>query len=260
VIKDLIEESEQQSRDYAEEVVDATETLIDRLNAILSAENKNFQNALHAVYAANLTAVEDSKGDYKPGVSTHSISRLQQQTSISLCECDQISTGLWTTESFTDAATKNLTYQHQGHWAIGQALSADTIQSLVGVSVSFQGHAYGMVTTADGARPGFGEVAVKMDLANPGDTERNTWSLSNFTANNLSGPVSAKVGVGAAINDASITYAGANGTTQVAGALYGTTQNLQTAGTFRVDANDYVIQGSYGAQEVDIIEENNMVR
>lgn len=260
VIKDLIEESEQQSRDYAEEVVDATETLIDRLNTILSAENKNFQNALHAVYAANLTAVEDSKGDYKPGVSTHSISRLQQQTSISLCECDQISTGLWTTESFTDAATKNLTYQHQGHWAIGQALSADTIQSLVGVSVSFQGHAYGMVTTADGARPGFGEVAVKMDLANPGDTERNTWSLSNFTANNLSGPVSANVGVGAAINDASITYAGANGTTQVAGALYGTTQNLQTAGTFRVDANDYVIQGSYGAQEVDIIEENNVVR
>jgi len=252
LLKDLLEESLKQSRERAEEVVDATETLIDRLSAVLSAENKNFENALHAVYAANLTAVEDKNGDYKPGVSTHSISRLQQQTSIVLCQCDQISTGLWTTESFTDEATKNLTYQHQGHWAIGQALSADTIQSLVGVSVSFSGHAYGTVTTSGGVRPGFGEVAVTMDLANPEDANRNTWELRNFTANNLPGSVSASVGLSVSevtSKSTSITYAGADSGTQVNGALYGSRQNLQTAGTFKVDTDSYVIQGSYAGQE-----------
>jgi hypothetical protein len=178
--------------------------------------------------------------------------RFQQQTSIALCQCDQISTGLWATKSFTDEATKNLTYQHQGHWAIGQALDADTIQSLVGVSVSFSGHAYGTVTTSDGQRPGFGEVVVSMDLANPEDANRNTWELSNFIANNLSGSVNASVGLSVSevtSKSTSITYAGADSGTQVNGALYGSRQNLQTAGTFKVNTDSYVIQGSCAGQE-----------
>ncbi len=251
-IEDLRAESEQQGRDIAEEVIEASKDLIDRLASLLSAKNANFKNALHAVYSANLTAVEDSKGDYEPGVTTHDISRLQAETNIPLCECDQVSTGLWTTEAFTDGVAKNLTYQHQGHWAIGQALSADTIQSLVGVSLRFTGHAYGSVTASGTTSTGFGEVAVRMDLANPENASANTWELSNFTASNLSGTIGSTVALSVpevSAASSAITYAGNNATTRVSGAVYGTTQNLQTAGTFTMDGGDYTIQGSYAAQD-----------
>ncbi len=249
-IDDLRAESEQQGRDIAEEVIEASKDIIDILASLLSAANPNFKNALDAVYSANLTAVEDSKGDYVPGVTTHDISSLQAETAIYLCDCDQTSTGLWTTKAFTDGVAKSLTYQHQGHWAIGQALNADTIQSLVGISVSFKGHAYGSVTTPSSTKTGFGEVTVNMDFANPEIEASNTWQLNNFTASNIRGPVSASVPItGHAItaNSSAITYAGASETTQVSGAVYGTSDSLQTAGTFKMDTQDYAIRGSYAA-------------
>lgn len=259
-LADLLAKNEQQRRELTEEVnekiieniTEEALTRFERLARLLSSLNANFATALHAVTAADLTALEDKDGNYTPGVTTNDILSLSAQSNFPLCNCDQISTGLWTTEAFTDGVADNLTYQHQGHWAIGQPLSADTIQSLVGMAVVFSGHAYGSVTTANSTGTGFGSVAVNMDFANPTNAAANTWQLINFAANNLGGPVNAEVTLATpnvTAQSSEIAYSGSNATTTVSGALYGTTRNLQTAGTFKVTKESFTIRGSFAGSD-----------
>jgi hypothetical protein len=259
-LADLLAKNEQQRRELTEEVnekiieniTEEALTRFERLARLLSSLNANFANALHAVTAADLTALEGKDGNYTPGVTTNDILSLSAQSYVPLCNCDQISTGLWTTEAFTDGVADNLTYQHQGHWAIGQPLSADTIQSLVGMAVVFSGHAYGSVTTANSTGTGFGSVAVNMDFANPTNAAANTWQLINFAANNLGGPVNAEVTLATpnvTAQSSEIAYSGSNATTTVSGALYGTTRNLQTAGTFKVTKESFTIRGSFAGSD-----------
>ena len=170
-------------------------------------------------------------------ITTHKISDLQRSSDIELCKCDQVSTGIWETETFTDRALGSLTYRHKGHWAIGSPLSSDELRALSGMRASFQGHAYGTVATSRGVADGFGRVAVSVDFANPTDSARNSFELSDFRADNLSSAVNQSVTLQPEYDrSGQITghYGGASESMRVDGGVYGSLNNLQTGGTFTV--------------------------
>ena len=218
-------------------------------SARLLAENSySFKGVLDSVIGSRTGA-----NDVVQNIETNSVEELQSKTDIEICECDQVSTGIWAVEEFADASLSNMTYSHKGHWAIGQPLSADTIRSLSTMMATFEGHAYGTVVVDGQMAEGFGRVAVSLDFANPEDQARNNWALNDFTADNLSEPLQAAVplqqgrDVAGAFNG---RYMGVEEGISVDGGLHGDLDNLQTAGTFTMNSfetSNIAISGSYAA-------------
>lgn len=215
--------------------------------ALLAAHNVTFKNTVDAVLLSRTSTntVSQNFVSNRPEV-------LQARSPVEICSCDQVATGLWTTEDFTDRALGNLSYQHQSHWAIGAPLSSDTIRSLAGMMASFEGHAYGTVANAAGVKEGFGEVVVGLDFANPNDMTRNVFALENFDAANLNEPISVSVPLTQGRDANGVfdgRYVGRGGNVRIDGGVHGTVDNLQTAGTFALNApGDLAISGSYAAR------------
>lgn len=215
---------------------------------LLAANSFKFKNTVDAIIAERNSSNEATQTTVRNDPAT-----LQRKTRIEICDCDQVATGLWETEDFTDRALGNLTYRHKAHWAIGSPLDSDTLRSLAGMRATFSGHAYGTVATARSVAEGYGEVAVSVDFANPNDGSRNSWDLTNFNADNLSDTMSAAVELSPEFDNANLPtghYGGTGDGIAVDGGVYGTLNNLQTAGTFTLNTPDgsIAISGSYAGE------------
>ena len=189
--------------------------------------------------------------DARQTLTRNNTSTLQAiNNAVSVCRCNQLATGLWTVDSFTDSALQNITYKHQGHFAIGAPLSADTIRSLAGQTVSFTGHAYGKLVDTGGSVDGLGNVTIALDFANPADATKNTWVLSNFSAGSVNVP---QTTVGLSLNSNTARYSGTSNNAQINGSVYGTRNNLQTGGTFTINTGRgqgrYAVSGSFAARK-----------
>lgn len=189
-------------------------------------------------------------------IATNLVTALQAAAppGITICDCDQMSTGLWQIASFTDSVSgESFSSSHQGHWAAGTKIDASTIRQLTGQRATFSGHAYGTVSYNGVSNPGFGSMRVDMDFANPSDPDTNTWNLSNFQSEQAP-TVSTSVPI--TYQEGGARYGGTSGgtyTTFVEGTLFGTsTSNLQTGGSFTIQSNaaggNYAAAGSFAAQ------------
>ena len=232
-----------------------------RVSDVLAENNLSFKLAVTAV--TSVAGAQNSSvsvlSHSSQGMSAARLQRLASSagSSVTVCECDQIATGIWSTASFTDSALQNITYEHKGHWAIGAPLSSDTLRSLAKMQASFTGHAYGTATGASGSSTGFGTVQVNLDFANPTDSSANTWSLTNFTAGSVVSNLNASSGL--TMRDGA--YVGNTGNVSVDGALHGTYNSrspgaLQTGGTFSVNSSTYAVSGSFAAQATSITPSN----
>ena len=204
------------------------------------------------VASANGKESVHSAGNVIESVSTYALKTGAQAAGGDpsyICACDQVSTGLWRSYNFTDEALDNISYKHEGHWAIGAPLSGDTIKQLAGATVNFSGHAYGRYVNNSGTNgEGFGAVAVQIDYANPTDASRNTWTLSDFKVNGTTMVASQTVNLTHGDNG---RYLGSTSTTIVDGGVHGSytrdPSTLQTAGTFAINDATSAISGSYAA-------------
>ena len=223
----------------------------------LFGSTSSLLNAISMKFYAEITDRANSKTGSRTTIHTltsNSASRLRVKaqsagSTVTPCSCDQIATGIWQTSSFTDRALENITYRHEGHWAIGAPLSGDTIRQLAGATVNFSGHAYGRYVDNSGTNgEGFGAVAVQIDYANPTNASRNTWTLSDFKVNGTTVVASQTVNLTHGNNG---RYLGSTSTTVVDGGVHGSytrdPSTLQTAGTFAINDATSAISGSYAA-------------
>ncbi|MGC6535534.1 MAG: FecR family protein [Parvibaculales bacterium] len=249
-----------QSGDNQNGISFASNRNLGRVRDILAENNLSFKLAVTAVttVAGVQNISQNVLSHSSQGMSAAHLQRLASSagSSVTVCECDYIATGIWSTASFTDTALQNITYEHKGHWAIGAPLSSDTLRSLAKMQASFTGHAYGTATGAGGSSTGFGTVQVNLDFANP-YSSANTWSLTNFTA----GSVVSNLNASSVLTMRDGAYAGNTGNVSVDGALHGTYNSrspgaLQTGGTFSVNSSTYSVHGSFAAQATSITPSN----
>lgn len=176
---------------------------------------------------------------------------------VSICTgCDQVATGIWQNDSFTNESLSNISYQHKGHWAIGQPLSSDTLRQLAGMKASFTGHAVGTVITPTLNETGYGTAVVNVDFANPTSGTRNNFRITDFRSENY--VLDDIPNMSMVLDTSTGEFSGKNFYYDtVDGALYGDYKNLQAGGTFAISrstnsANEVSISGSFAAKATSI--------
>lgn len=176
---------------------------------------------------------------------------------VSICtSCDQVATGIWENDSFTNESLSNISYQHKGHWAIGQPLSSDTLRQLAGMKASFTGHAVGTVITPTLNETGYGTAVVNVDFANPTSGTRNNFRITDFRSENY--VLDDIPNMSMVLDTSTGEFSGRSWRDDtVDGALYGEYRNLQAGGTFAISrsttsANEVSISGSFAAKATSI--------
>lgn len=176
---------------------------------------------------------------------------------VSICTgCDQVATGIWENDSFTNESLSNISYQHKGHWAIGQPLSSDTLRQLAGMKASFTGHAVGTVITPTLNETGYGTAVVNVDFANPTSGTRNNFRITDFRSENY--VLDDIPNMSMVLDTSTGEFSGRSWRDDtVDGALYGEYRNLQAGGTFAISrstssANEVSISGSFAAKATSI--------
>lgn len=231
------------------------------VNNLLALDNFSFQVAVQVLtgYTRN-TNFNNEPQSQTINFTANNLSNMAAEAatvnpSVDFCACDNIATGIWRNDSFTNQAVNNITYRHQGHWAIGQPMSSDSLKRLAGMRASFEGHAVGTVVTSSLNETGYGTVAMNVDFANPTGSGNN-FRLTDFRSQNYQLDDIPTVFLN--LDNATGQFKGDNLLDDtVDGALYGDYRNVQAGGTFAISrttssTNEVSISGSFAAEVTSI--------
>ena len=156
---------------------------------LLALNNFSFQAAVRALAGYTRSTFIDNEPEQQTlkfsadNINAMSAEAKRVNRAVNMCDCAYISTGIWKNEIFANESLSNITYQHQGHWAIGQPLSSDTLKRLAGMKASFSGHAVGTVISPSLNETGYGNVTVNVDFADPTGSGNN-FKLTDFRSEN----------------------------------------------------------------------------
>ena len=228
---------------------------------LLALNNFSFQAAVQALAGHTRSTFIDNEPEQQTlkfsadNINAMSAEAKRVNRAVNMCDCAYISTGIWKNEIFANESLSNITYQHQGHWAIGQPLSSDTLKRLAGMRASFSGHAVGTVISPSLNETGYGNVTVNVDFADPTGSGNN-FNLINFRSENYQLEDIPTVMLD--LDTSNGEFAGKNWyDDMVDGALYGDSKDLQAGGTFSVSrsttsASEVSISGSFAAEATSI--------
>ena len=228
---------------------------------LLALNNFSFQAAVRALAGYTRSTFIDNEPEQQTlkfsadNINAMSAEAKRVNRAVNMCDCAYISTGIWKNEIFANESLSNITYQHQGHWAIGQPLSSDTLKRLAGMRASFSGHAVGTVISPSLNETGYGNVTVNVDFADPTGSGNN-FKLTDFRSENYQLEDIPTVMLD--LDTSNGEFAGKNWyDDMVDGALYGDSKDLQAGGTFSVSrsttrASEVSISGSFAAEATSI--------
>ena len=228
---------------------------------LLALNNFSFQAAVRALAGYTRSTFIDNEPEQQTlkfsadNINAMSAEAKRVNRAVNMCDCAYISTGIWKNEVFTNESLSNITYQHQGHWAIGQPLSSDTLKRLAGMKASFTGHAVGTVISPSLNETGYGNVTVNVDFADPTGSGNN-FKLTDFRSENYQLEDIPTVFLD--LDTSNGEFAGRNSySDMVDGALYGDSKDLQAGGSFSVSrsttsASEVSISGSFAAEATSI--------
>ncbi len=228
---------------------------------LLALNNFSFQAAVQAIAGYTRSPFIDNEPQQQnvkfsaDNINAMSAEAKRVNRAVKICDCDYISTGIWKNTVFANESLSNITYQHQGHWAIGQPLSSDTLKRLAGMKASFRGYAIGTVITPSLNETGYGNVTVNVDFADPTGSGNN-FKLTDFQSENYQLQDIATIILG--LDTSNGEFVGQNQQNDmVDGALYGDIKELQAGGTFAISrsttsTNEVSISGSFAAEATSI--------
>ena len=228
---------------------------------LLALNNFSFQAAVRALAGYTRSTFIDNEPEQQTlkfsadNINAMSAEAKRVNRAVIMCDCAYISTGIWKNEIFANESLSNITYQHQGHWVIGQPLSSDTLKRLAGMRASFSGHAVGTVISPSLNETGYGNVTVNVDFADPTGSGNN-FKLTDFRSENYQLEDIPTIMLD--LDTSNGEFAGRNlYDDMVDGALYGDSKDLQAGGTFSVSrsttrASEVSISGSFAAEATSI--------